>query len=72
MAVFTTPWFGYRLVDATGNKIGVPIKASSIACRPTLDNLEKKFGLHEQGREPFKASLKNVIDEAVAEGCRLR
>jgi len=56
----------YRLLDAHGNKIGVPIKASSIACRPTLDNLEKKFALNEQGREPFKASLKNVIDEAVA------
>jgi hypothetical protein len=54
------------LVDAGGYKIGVPIKASSIAYRPTLDNLEKKFALNDQGREPFKATLKNVIDEAIA------
>lgn len=56
----------YRLLDADGNKIGVPIKASSIACRPTLDNLEKKFALNERAREPFKASLKNAVDEAIA------
>lgn len=54
----------YSLLDAGGSKIGVPIKASSIACRPTLDNLEKKFELNTQAREPFKASLKNAIDEA--------
>jgi len=56
----------YRLIDATGNKIGMPIKASLIASRPTLDNLEKKFALNEQAREPFKTSLKIFIDEAVA------
>lgn len=56
----------YRLLDAGGNKIGVPIKASSIACRPILDNLEKKFVLNELAREPFKASLKNAVDEAIA------
>ena len=33
----------YRILDADGNKVGVPIKASSIGCKPTLDNLEKKF-----------------------------
>ncbi|MGL1166852.1 hypothetical protein ACSTKZ_25270, partial [Vibrio parahaemolyticus] len=33
----------YRVLDSDGNKMGVPIKASSIGCKPTLDNLEKKF-----------------------------
>jgi len=53
----------YRLLDANGNKIGVPIKASALACRPTLDNLEKKFEANEAAKQPLKASLKNAIDE---------
>jgi len=28
----------YRVLDANAEKVGVPIKASTIACRPTLDN----------------------------------
>ena len=54
----------YRILDENGNKIGVPIKASSISSRPTLDNLEKKFATNEIAREPFKQRMKEVIDEA--------
>ena len=56
----------YRVLDAKGNKIGVPIKASSINCQPTLDKLEKLFQLNETKKEPFKQHLKAAIDEAVA------
>lgn len=56
----------YRILDAKGNKIGVPIKASSINCQPTLDKLEKQFQLNETKKEPFKQHLKTAIDEAVA------
>ena len=53
----------YRILDENGNKVGVPIKASSISGKPTLDNLEKKFALNETAREPYKQKIKNAIDE---------
>lgn len=52
----------YRILDGDGNKIGVPIKASSIGCKPILDNLEKKFTANEIAKEPLKQRTKNTID----------
>ena len=56
----------YCILDANGNKIGVPIKASSISNKPTLDYLEKKFEENKIAREPFKTGLKKAIDEVFA------
>lgn len=56
----------YRVLDETGNKIGVPVKASSISTKPTLKKLEEKFGKNQSLREPFKQSLKEKIDTALA------
>ena len=55
----------YRILDASGNKIGVPIKASSIGCKPTLANLERKFILNEAPRESLKKSTKFIVDECL-------
>ena len=55
----------YRILDADGNKIGVPIKASSITSKPTLDNLEKKFVANDPARELLKQRIKNVIDDCL-------
>ena len=55
----------FRVLDADGNKVGVPIKASSIGCKPTLDNLEKKFETNETLREPLKQRTKAAIDETL-------
>lgn len=55
----------FRIVDADGNKVGVPIKASSIGCKPALDNLEKKFIVNENVKEPLKQRMKNEIDECL-------
>jgi hypothetical protein len=55
----------YRILDAEGNKVGVPIKASTIGCKPILDNLEKKFANNEIAREPLKQRTKNTIDECL-------
>jgi Relaxase/Mobilisation nuclease domain len=55
----------YRILDADGNKVGVPIKASSIGCKPILDNLEKKFTANEVAKEPLKQRTKNVIDDCL-------
>lgn len=52
----------YRLLDEKGNKIGVPIKASSIYFKPTLKYLEEKFTQNESLRSPYKARLKTAID----------
>jgi hypothetical protein len=52
----------YRLLDEKGNKIGVPIKASSIYFKPTLKYLEEKFTQNESLRLPFKSKLKTAID----------
>jgi hypothetical protein len=55
----------YRILDADESKVGVPIKASSIGCKPILDNLEKKFSTNESARESFKQRTKNVIDDCL-------
>ncbi len=55
----------YRILDADGNKAGVPIKASSIGCKPILNQLEKKFIANELAREPLKQRTKNVIDDCL-------
>ncbi len=55
----------YSLLDEHGNKVGVPIKASSIYGKPTLVNLEKQFKLNEALRRPHKervqASIQSVF-----------
>lgn len=55
----------YRILDVDGNKVGVPIKASSIGCKPILDNLEKKFTANEPARESLKQRTKNAIDDCL-------
>lgn len=55
----------YCILDADGNKVGVPIKASSIGCKPILDNLEKKFTTNEVAKEPLKQRTKNAIDDCL-------
>jgi len=52
----------YRILDKPGNKVGVPIKASSIYGKPTLKTLEEKFRLNEQLRKSHKAELIKTID----------
>ncbi|HCN83900.1 MAG TPA: relaxase [Sphingobacteriaceae bacterium] len=53
----------YRILDAQGNKVGVPIKASAIGCKPILDNLEKRFTINEPAKESLKQRTKNAIDD---------
>lgn len=55
----------YRILDADGNKVGVPIKASSIGCKPILENLEKKFTTNETAKELLKQRIKNAIDDCL-------
>jgi hypothetical protein len=52
----------YRVLDEHGNKIGVPIKASSIYNKPTLEFLEKRFRENETLKQEFRKSIKTSID----------
>jgi Relaxase/Mobilisation nuclease domain len=52
----------YRLLDASGNKVGVPIKASDFYNKPTLKFLNERFEFNEKERQPHKARVKNTID----------
>ncbi len=52
----------YRVLNEKGNKIGVPIKASSIYNKPTLAYLEKRFSENEVLKQEYKKSLKTSID----------
>lgn len=56
----------YRVLDANGNKTGVPIKASSIGCKPTLDNLEKKFAANEATKESRKPLVIAKLNECLS------
>ena len=57
----------YRVLDEAGNKVGVPIKASSISCKPILDNLEKKFTANQTAKESLKPFVKVKLDECLAQ-----
>jgi hypothetical protein len=56
----------YWILDKQGNKVSVPIKASTIYGKPTLKTLEEKFKLNEQLRKPYKAGLIKNVDEVLA------
>jgi hypothetical protein len=52
----------YRILDENGKPVGVPIKASAFHNKPTLTFLEERFQLNENGRQPLKRRVKNIID----------
>jgi hypothetical protein len=58
----------YRILDEKGQKIGIPIKASSIYSKPTLKNLQMRFPENETARQVHKQRLKNAIDLTLSKG----
>lgn len=63
----------YRVIDEQGNKIGVPIKASSIYSKPTLNNLEQKFQENASAKTPEdKKALKTAIDWTLLQADNLK
>lgn len=55
----------YSLLDETGNKIGIPVKSSSLYSKPTLPFLEKLFVKHQESRMLHKPGLRRAIDETI-------
>jgi hypothetical protein len=62
----------YSLLDEHGNKVGVPIKASSIYGKPTLVNLEKQFKLNEALRKPYRERLQASIQSVFSKSPTLK
>jgi hypothetical protein len=56
----------YCLLDENGNKIGIPIKASSVYGKPILSLLESKYEANKQIRQAYKEILKTTIDKVLA------
>jgi hypothetical protein len=55
----------YWVLDSQGEKVGMPVKASSIYGKPTLKTLEQQFQLNGTLRKPFKAGMIKAIDEVI-------
>ncbi len=53
----------YKVLDAQGKPVGVPIKASLFYNTPTLKSLEKKFSKNKLEKARYKTRLKNTIDK---------
>ncbi|RKR05143.1 relaxase/mobilization nuclease-like protein [Flavobacterium sp. 90] len=54
----------YRIIDNEKKAVGVPIKASSLYTKPTLEYLEKKFTSNKTARLSDLKRIKNEIDLA--------
>ncbi|KRT15913.1 hypothetical protein ASU31_10400 [Pedobacter ginsenosidimutans] len=55
----------YRIIDEKGNKLGVPIKASRIAGKHTLDKLEQRFEKNKSKRKILATILKQRINHVL-------
>ena len=55
----------YSILDKDGYRIGVPIKASSIYGKPTLNNLEKKFDRNRIKKIPYKKYVQGKLDAVI-------
>ncbi|MDP1973042.1 MAG: hypothetical protein Q8J87_08715, partial [Sediminibacterium sp.] len=53
----------HRLLDRDGVPAGVPIKASTIAGKPTLARLAERFTLNKSERELPRLALQNTLDK---------
>jgi len=53
----------YSVIGKNGNKIGVPIKASSFYSKPTFRMLEKKIEKNKEKRKPFRQELIKQINK---------
>ncbi|MDB5088766.1 MAG: relaxase [Mucilaginibacter sp.] len=55
----------YTMLDAKGQPAGVPIKSSAFYSKPTLWNLEKKFGPNTEKRKEYRLALKQRLDQVL-------
>lgn len=53
----------YSIINENGKAVGIPIKASSIYCKPTLAEVEKQFKRNNEKCRPHKEQLKSTIEK---------
>lgn len=70
--IYRTGGLVYRALDDQGNKVGVPIKASSVYSKPTLVELEKKFLENEMRRKPDRLPVRDRINIALDKAASLQ
>jgi hypothetical protein len=70
MVMFNKNGLLYSMLDENGNKIGVPIKASALLCKPTLKNLDAHFHRSTALKQDAKERLTTLIDSFFQEGER--
>ncbi|MBS0027110.1 relaxase/mobilization nuclease domain-containing protein [Chitinophaga hostae] len=61
----------YRVINANGEKVGVPIPASHIYNKPTLKNLQNYFLKNQVARRPHMQRVRTAIDYIIATKVRL-
>lgn len=62
MIMFDKNGLIYSMLDTKGNKVGVPIKASALYCKPTMKNLEIHFHRGTSLKQPEKARLMKIVE----------
>lgn len=55
----------YVVVDAAGNKMGVPINASTISNKPTLRKLETIFDEKKKAKQLYRSAVRAKVNEAL-------
>ncbi|MEB2786834.1 relaxase/mobilization nuclease domain-containing protein [Algoriphagus persicinus] len=63
--IFKNRGLVYRVLDSEGNKIGVPIKASSFYFRATLNAIESKFESNKMELKKHLNTIRSAIDLTV-------
>lgn len=69
--IFQNRGLVYRILNESGDKIGVPIKASDFYSNATLKFLEQRFIENEKARAPYKSRIKNTINMALLDKKRM-
>src|SRR5690606_34613683 len=62
MVMFNKNGLLYSMLDTKGNKVGVPIKASALNCKPTLKNLDRHFQRGLAPNATGKERVTNFVD----------
>ncbi|UPZ14837.1 relaxase/mobilization nuclease domain-containing protein [Flavobacterium humidisoli] len=60
--IFKTGGLVYRILDKEGKSLGVPIKASDFAMKPTLAFLEKRYVLNSGEKAFEKKRIRSAVD----------
>ncbi|OOG76435.1 relaxase/mobilization nuclease domain-containing protein [Algoriphagus sp. A40] len=60
--IFKNRGLVYRVLDEKGEKVGVPIKASSFHFMATLNDIESRFGANEIERKSHLPEIRSAVD----------